>query len=128
MCNLGFIWPVKNKVLVFIADVLAWVREMLSRILPSENYEPLWATNERGALGLSRNQQPDLLLLDFNRPLKRVMNSLELMQCASGFVPVILITENNAGFERAEAVETFRRELDHINLLLVDLNMPLRNG
>ncbi len=28
----------------------------------------------------------------------------------------------------AEAVETFRRELDQIHLLLVDLNMPLKNG
>lgn len=28
----------------------------------------------------------------------------------------------------AEAVETFRRELDQIDLLLVDLNMPLKNG
>jgi CheY-like chemotaxis protein len=28
----------------------------------------------------------------------------------------------------AEAVQTFRREQDQIDLLLVDLNMPLRNG
>jgi CheY-like chemotaxis protein len=28
----------------------------------------------------------------------------------------------------AEAVETFRREKDHIGLLLADLNMPFKNG
>jgi len=28
----------------------------------------------------------------------------------------------------AEAVETFRQEVDQIDLLLVDLNMPLKNG
>lgn len=94
----------KNKVLVFFANAPDSFCEMLRRILPSEDYEPLWATNEREALELSRNQQPDLLLLNFNRPLKRAMPSLKQLQAASGFVPVILITENEAGFDPAEAV------------------------
>jgi DNA-binding response OmpR family regulator len=110
----------KNKVLVFFVNAPASVREMLSRVLRLENYEPLWATNEQESLEFSRNQQPDLLLLDFNRPLKRVMNRLEQLQAASGFVPVILITENKTGLERTEAgrVAALIRKPFEVSLLL----------
>ena len=91
----------RNKVLALFANAPLSVREMLNRILQSENYEARWAAHEREALNLSQDQRPDLLLLDFNRPLKRAMNSLEQLQAVNAFIPVILIAEQRTRFEHA---------------------------
>lgn len=93
----------KNKVLVFFANAPPSVREMLNRALASEDYDGRWAANEREALELAQNQRPDLLLLDFNRPLKRAMDTLEQLQAVNAFVPVILIAEQRTRFESAVA-------------------------
>ena len=103
MGGLNFIRPMRNKVLMLFANAPPSVREMLNRILQSENYEALWAANDREALELSQDQRPDLLLLDFNRPLKRALNTLERLQAVNAFIPVILIAEQRTRFERAAA-------------------------
>ena len=93
----------RNKVLVFFANAPPSVREMLNRILQSENNEALWAASDREALELSQDQRPDLLLLDFNRPLKRAINTLEHLEAVNAFIRVILITEQKTEFARAAA-------------------------
>lgn len=110
----------KNKVLVFFANAPPSPREMLDRILQSENYATLWAATDREALELSRNERPDLLLLDFNRPLKRALNTLEQLQAVNALVPVILIAEQRAEFAPAEAgrVAALIRKPFEVSLLL----------
>lgn len=120
MGRLNFIRAMRNKVLVFFANAPPAVREMLNRALASEDYDGRWAANDREALELAQDQHPDLLLLDFNRPLKRAMNTLEQLQAVNGFVPVILITEQRAEFERAVAgrVAALIRKPFEVSLLL----------
>jgi two-component system response regulator (stage 0 sporulation protein F) len=103
VAHLNFIRPMRNKVLVFFANAPPSVREMLNRSLASGDYDGRWAANDREALELSQNQRLDLLLLDFNRPLKRALNTLGQLQAVNAFVPVILITEQKTEFERAVA-------------------------
>jgi DNA-binding response OmpR family regulator len=110
----------RTKVLVFFANAPPSVREMLNRILPSENYEARWAANDREALELSQDQRPDLLLLDFSRPLKRALNTLEQLQAVSGSVPVILITEQRTEFQHVVAgrVAALIRKPFEVSMLL----------
>ena len=103
MGRLNFIRPMSNKVLVYFANAPPSVREMLNRALASADYDGLWAANDREALELSQNQRPDLLLLDFNRPLKRAMNVLEHLQAVNACVPIILIAQQRSKFEHAVA-------------------------
>lgn len=110
----------KSRVLVFFANAPPAVREMLNRALASEDYDGRWAANEREALELSQNQWPDLLVLDFNRPLKRAINTLEQLQAVNAFVPIILITEQKTEFERAATgrVAALIRKPFEVSLLL----------
>lgn len=110
----------KNKVLVFFANAPPSLREMLNRILQSENYETLWAASDREVLELLQDQWPDLLLLDFNRSLKRAMNTLKQLQAVNAFVPVILVAEQRAEFAHAEAgrVAALIRKPFAVSLLL----------
>ncbi|MBE0541865.1 MAG: response regulator [Verrucomicrobia bacterium] len=110
----------RNKVLVFFANAPPSVREMLNRILESEDYEARWAASEREALDLARQQRPDLLLLDFNRPLRRAWDTLERLQAVNVSVPVILITEQRIEFDRAVAgrVAAFIRKPFEVSTLL----------
>jgi DNA-binding response OmpR family regulator len=120
VAHFNFIRPMKDKVIVFFANAPPSVREMLNRILQSENYEALWAANDREALELLQNEHPDLLLLDFNRPLKRALNTLEQLQAVNALVPVILIAEQRAEFAHAEAgrVAALIRKPFAVSLLL----------
>lgn len=124
MADLNIIRPMKNKVLVFFANAPASVREMLNRVLQSENYRPLWAATSREALELARNEHPDLLLLDFNRPLnrplKRAFNVWEQLQAVNAFAPIILIAEPRTDLETAEAnrVAALIRKPFEVSLLL----------
>jgi len=93
----------KNKVLMFFASAPPSLREMLSRMLQSENYEARWTDDEQEAISLAQRQRFDLLLLDFNRPLKRALNALEQLRSVNPFAPVILIIERNTECERAVA-------------------------
>jgi DNA-binding response OmpR family regulator len=101
--RLNFIRPMSNKVLVYCANAPPSVREMLNRALASGDYDGLWAVNDRKALELSQNQRPDLLLLDFNRPLRRAMGALEQLQSVNACVPIILIAQQRIEFEHPVA-------------------------
>jgi DNA-binding response OmpR family regulator len=120
VADLNFIPPMRSKVLVFFANAPPPVREMLSRALASEDYDGRWAANEREMLELAQDQHPDLLLLDFNRPLKRTLNTLEQLQAVNTFIPVILITEQRTEFDRAVAghVTALMRKPFEVSLLL----------
>ena len=101
--HLNLIQAMRTKVLLFFTNAPPSVREMLSRILQSEDYEARWAAEDREALELAETQHFDLLLLDFNRPLKRALNTLKQLQDMNVFVPIILITEQRTEFNRASA-------------------------
>ena len=117
----------KDKVIVFFANAPPSVREMLNRILQSDNYEALWAANDREALELLQNEHPDLLLLDFNRPLKRALNTLEQLQAVNALGPVILIAEQRAEFAHTEAgrVAALIRKPFAVSLLLQTMRAGL---
>jgi DNA-binding response OmpR family regulator len=120
VADLNFFRPMRNKVLVFFANAPPSVREMLNRALASEDYDARWAANGREMLELSQNQHPDLLLLDFNRPLKHTLNVLEQLRAVNIFIPVILLIEQRTEFERAVAgrVAALLRKPFEMSLLL----------
>lgn len=93
----------RNKVLVFFANAPPMLREMLNRALVSGDYDGLWAANDREVLELMHKQRPDLLLLDFNRPLGRVMSALEQLLSMNACIPIILIAQKQTEFEHPVA-------------------------
>ena len=127
MGRLNFIRPMSNKVLVYFANAPPSVREMLNRALASGDYDGLWAVNDREALELSQNQRPDLLVLDFNRPLRRVVNALEQLQAVNACAPIILIAQQRTEFEHAVAsrVVTLISKPFEVSLLLRTMRQVL---
>ena len=71
------------KVLILFVDAPPSVREMLDRVLASEDYDGRWVASDRELVELLQSQRPDLMLLDFNRPLRRAVSILEQLQAVN---------------------------------------------
>jgi two-component system response regulator MprA len=80
------------KAKILLADDDASVREMLGRVLESEDYAVVLAKTGREAATKFAVALPDLVLLDLSMPDKNGWEAFMLMEQSRPFVPVIMIT------------------------------------
>jgi len=77
---------------VLIVDDEEGIRDILSRLVAREGYEPLLAADGEEALDLVRRQAPDALLVDIKMP---GLDGMEVLRQAKQFdrdLPVVIIT------------------------------------
>ena len=79
----------KGRVLVVDDDTA--LAEMIGIVLRSEGYEPVFCADGDGALGVFRQSQPDLVLLDLMLPGKDGNEVCRLIRAESG-VPIVMLT------------------------------------
>ncbi|MDB6122376.1 MAG: two component, sigma54 specific, transcriptional regulator, Fis family [Pedosphaera sp.] len=91
--------PVKIKVLLVDDDFS--VRESLQRVLQSENYDVVSASNGREAVERFCEQSIDLVLLDLNMPVLNGWEALERMKAINPFLLTIIITARPNQYELA---------------------------
>jgi len=103
---------------ILLADDDAAVREMLGRVLESEQYDVVAAKTGGAATTKFLADPPDLVLLDLNMPDKDGWQAFDLMSNAHPFVPVIVITARPQQYEHA-----VERGVDA--LMEKPLNLPL---
>jgi DNA-binding response OmpR family regulator len=96
---------VKSKILIIDDDVDSW--RLLSTILKTHDFHPVWAADGRQAIAAARLHQPQAILLDLGLPggdgfvvLERLKSNQLLSQ-----IPVIVVTSR----DRQEAEEQTRR-------------------
>jgi len=83
--------PRKPKTILLVDDE-ASVRELVGRVLQTENYKVITAANGTEALGLGSRVHIDLVLLDLNLPVKNGWDTFERLTYEHPLVPVIIIT------------------------------------
>ena len=79
----------KGRVLVVDDDTA--LAEMIGIVLRSEGFEPVFCEDGDSALGVFRNTQPDLVLLDLMLPGKDGYEVCRLIRGESG-VPIVMLT------------------------------------
>ena len=79
----------KGRVLVVDDDTA--LAEMIGIVLRSEGFEPVFCEDGDSALGVFRNAQPDLVLLDLMLPGKDGYEVCRLIRAESG-VPIVMLT------------------------------------
>ncbi len=79
----------KGRVLVVDDDTA--LAEMIGIVLRSEGFEPVFCEDGDLAMGLFRNTQPDLVLLDLMLPGKDGYEVCRLIRAESG-VPIVMLT------------------------------------
>jgi DNA-binding response OmpR family regulator len=96
---------VKSKILIIDDDVDSW--RLLSTILKTHDFHPVWAADGLQAIAAARLHQPQAILLDLGLPggdgfvvLERLKSNQLLSQ-----IPVIVVTSR----DRQEAEEQTRR-------------------
>jgi DNA-binding response OmpR family regulator len=89
---------VKNILLV---DDDPGVREVLGRVLESENYRVKCATNEREATAAFRAEPPELVLLDLSMPGSDGWTAFRHMNEIHPFIPIIVITARPNQYRQA---------------------------
>ena len=92
--------PAQKKILLVDDD--AGVREMLGRVLKSENYEVILAKNGAEAATKFMARNPDLVLLDLNMPDHDGWSAFRFMEAAHPLLPVIIITARADQYPQAE--------------------------
>ncbi len=91
--------PVKR---ILLADDDPGVREMLGRVLESENFEVVPAkTGEETAKRFAAHE-PDLVLLDLNMPDGDGWSAFRFINSAQPMLPVIIITARPNQYAKAE--------------------------
>jgi DNA-binding response OmpR family regulator len=106
------------KAKILLADDDAEVRQMLGRVLESENYDVVPAKTGRETAAKFVADVPDLVLLDLNMPILDGWDAYDLMNRTHPFVPVIIITARPHQYEHAA-------ELGVDALMEKPLNLPL---
>ena len=106
------------KTRILLADDDADVREMLGRVLESEQYEVVPARTGREAAAKFIAHVPDLVLLDLNMPDRDGWDAFDLMEQTHPLVPVIVITARPQQYKHAA-------ELGVDALMEKPLNLPL---
>ena len=89
----------KKKIL--LADDDPGVRETLSRVLESENYEVFCAKTGRETAAQFMAELPDLVLLDITMPDRDGWDVYDLINSTHPLVPVIVITARPDQFPHA---------------------------
>lgn len=83
--------PAARKTILLVDDEYS-VREMLGRVLVSENYSVLPAENGEEALRLAAGAHVDLVLLDLNMPVRGGWDTFERLTTNNPLLPVIIVT------------------------------------
>src|SRR5208283_4838045 len=96
----------------------AGIREMLGRVLESEQYEVVLAGTGREAAAKFAATAPDLVLLDLNMPDLDGWEAIDLITRTHPFVSVIVITARPKQYEQAA-------EMAVDALMEKPLNLPL---
>jgi DNA-binding response OmpR family regulator len=89
----------KKKIL--LADDDSSVRNMLRRVLESENYSVVTAGTGRETGARFIEELPDLVLLDLTMPDRNGWEVFELINSTHPLVPVIIITAKPHQYDRA---------------------------
>jgi DNA-binding response OmpR family regulator len=106
------------KAKILLADDDAGVREMVGRVLESEQYDVALARTGRETAAKFIADVPDLVLLDLNMPDRDGWDVFDLMKQTHPFVPVIVITARPQQYEHAA-------KLGITALMEKPLNLPL---
>ena len=103
---------------ILLADDDPGVREMLGRVLESEQYAVSFARTGREAAARFEAEPPDLVLLDLNMPDKDGWEAFGLMCNKHPMIPVIVITARPQQYQTAV-------DLGVDALMEKPLNLPL---
>ncbi len=95
----GFNFHMKKQIL--LADDDESVREMVGRVLESEGYEVVTASNGSQSIGRFLSHTPDLVLLDLTMPDRDGWEVFEVMRHFEPWVPIIIITARSQQQQRA---------------------------
>jgi two-component system OmpR family response regulator len=82
----------KDRKTILLVDDEACVRELVGRVLETENYNVVTAANGSEALAIAERLPLDLVLLDLNLPVKNGWDTFERLTYEHPLVPVIIIT------------------------------------
>jgi CheY-like chemotaxis protein len=96
--------PGKNPVMkkrILLADDDPGIREMLGRVLESEQYEVALAGTGREAVARFAAHPPDLILLDLNMPDLDGWEAIDRITRSHPFASVIVITARPKQYEQA---------------------------
>ena len=94
-----------GETILVIDDSVEMVKHLTEYILPTFDYKTLSAQDGQSGLALIREQQPDLVMLDYNLPRMTGIDVLQQMVQESLTVPVILMTGYGS---ELSAIEAFR--------------------
>jgi twitching motility two-component system response regulator PilH len=96
---------VKSKILIVDDDVDSW--RLLSTILETHDFHPVWAADGMQAIAAARLHQPQAILLDLGMPGGDGLLVLERLKSNRllSHIPVIVVTVR----DRQEAEEQTRR-------------------
>lgn len=92
-----------KTVLALLLEANGIVRFKLSGALEEEGYVVIWAATVEEAVKTSANHHIDLLLVDFNQPLKPGEELFPRLKMINPGIPMVLITEQKTDFEPATA-------------------------
>jgi len=90
-------------VLALLIEANGLVRLELNRALAQEHLEVLWTTTPREAVAAYNRRQIDLLLLDFNQPLKVGWEIFEPVGALNPVLPIVMVTEKKTELEQTVA-------------------------
>lgn len=95
----------KQKIL--IADDEQSVQRVLARALSTEPYELLSVSNGQEALAMASEQNPDVILLDINMPLKNGWDVLKELRgnLQTRTIPVIMLSANGTVDDKVGGLE-----------------------
>ncbi len=106
---------IRQKIL--LADDDPGIRELLGRVLESENYAVVSAKNGNDAAAKFVSWRPDLVLLDLNMPDRDGWSAFRFMEAAHPSLRVIIITARSNQSEKAN-------ELGADAIMEKPLNLP----
>lgn len=91
---------------ILIADDDAFILDYISRILKSEKFELITATNGKEALTLFENNHPDLVLLDVMMPQMDGLEVCAKIREQNALIPIILLTAKQQTSDKVEGLQT----------------------
>jgi CheY-like chemotaxis protein len=105
---------------ILLADDDPGIREVLGRVLKSEDYAVETAKTGREAVTKFLSHPPDLVLLDLNMPDRDGWEAFRLMNVAHPILPVIVITARPNQYSQADdlGVDALMEKPLHLPLLL----------
>ena len=89
--------------LALLVEANGVVRLKLNRALEQEYFEVLWTATTQEAVAAYTRRHVDLLLLDFNQPLKVGWDIFEPVGALNRALPIVMITESKTELEQTVA-------------------------